>query len=92
MGYIEVFFFTTIFYSLYVQFHPSMGGIWLRRDEKNNLRFVPSNLGNLMSAPLKNKYFWSYNFLIINYIFLILASFSCFYVINNYNYKNGKYL
>lgn len=84
MGYIEVFFFTTIFYSLYVQFHPSMGGIWLRRDEKNNLRFVPSNLRNLMMAPLTNKYFWSYNFLIINYIFLILASFSTFYVINNY--------
>ena len=85
MEYGTLFLLVTLFFALYVQFHPSMGGIWLRPDMKNNLKFVPSNLFNLMISPLKNGFFWNYNLLIINYIFLLLSSFFVLYSIKNYN-------
>jgi hypothetical protein len=84
MEYKTLFFLVTLFFSLYVQFHPSMGGIWLRHDMENNLRFVPSNLFNLMISPLQKKFFWNYNLLIINYIFLLITSFFILYSIKIY--------
>lgn len=84
MEYITLFIIVTCFFTLYVQFDSSMGGIWLRRDEKNRIKFVPSNLFNLMISPLQKRFFWSYNFLIINYIFLLIFSFSILYSLKNY--------
>ncbi len=45
-------------FAYYVQFSPTMGHIWLRRDDKNQWVFVPANLWHLMCAPLHTVFFW----------------------------------
>lgn len=39
-------------WALFVQFAPSMGGVWLRMDDMNQWRFAPQNLVALAAKPL----------------------------------------
>lgn len=55
---------TTLGFALYVQFSPSMGGIWLRYDSEGNKVFTPGSLFRLMAEPLRlhnsvGRNFWS---------------------------------
>lgn len=50
--------FVLLCFASYVQFSPTMGHIWLRRNDKNKWVFVPHNLWNLMCAPLNNFFYW----------------------------------
>ena len=62
-----------IIYGLYVQYSPTMGGIWIRENSDGIKVFCPSNLLTLMYSPLIHGYFWSCDFLVINFwIYLIL--------------------
>ncbi len=65
--------FIFIVYSLYVQFSPSMGNIWLRPNENNTMVFCPINLINLIFQPFIKSYFWNYNFLPINFWFYLIC-------------------
>lgn len=54
----------TAAFAIYVEFAQGMGGIWIRRDCKNSLVFVPSNLLRLMIHPMcvwrdDARMFWS---------------------------------
>jgi hypothetical protein len=53
-------------FAAYVQFSPTMGHIWLRRNDENKWVFVPDNLWNLMCAPLNHLSFWYPSMWIIN--------------------------
>ncbi len=65
--------FVTIIFSLYVQFSPTMGNIWLRNDSENITRFYPMNLIRLMFYPFVESYFWQYSFLPINFwVYLVV--------------------
>ena len=44
---------TTLGFALYVQFSPSMGGIWLRYDSTGIKVFTPSSLFRLMAEPFR---------------------------------------
>jgi hypothetical protein len=69
----------TLGFAFYVQFSPSMGGIWIRVDERNVPVFVPENLVRLMAEPLRiwtplGRNFWTRTALWpINYPLWILA-------------------
>jgi hypothetical protein len=64
---------TIIIFSLYVQFSDSMGGIWIRKDSDNNNILCLNNLLILIFKPFTEWYFWSYNFLLINFwVYLII--------------------
>ncbi len=56
-----------VIFSLYVQFSPTMGNIWLRHNHENNLIFCPMNLVRLIFRPFIDGYFWRYEFLAINF-------------------------
>ena len=71
--------FVFIIFSLYVQFSDSMGGIWIRKDYNNQNIFCFNNLFILIFKPFTEWYFWSYNFLLINFwvyliVFLIIMN------------------
>ena len=75
---IEIFI-TIIIFSLYVQFSDSMGGIWIRKDSDNNNILCLNNLIILIFKPFTEWYFWSYDFLLINfwvYLIVILIIFN----------------
>jgi hypothetical protein len=62
-----------ILYSIYIQFSPSMGNIWIRQNHNNENILCLNNLLILIFKPLTEWYFWSINFLSINYwIYLII--------------------
>ena len=84
MGHLGVFIIVTILFSLYVEFHPSMGGIWIRPDSNNIKRIHLSSLFNLMISPLTKKYFWNYSLLSINYIFILILTFTTLYLKDSY--------
>jgi len=68
-----------VVFSLYVQFSPTMGNIWLRRDHENNTIFCPMNLIRLIFYPFIKSYFWHYNFLLINFWVYLVAYLIIFY-------------
>ena len=76
-----------IIFSLYVQFSDTMGGIWIRKDSNNINIFCIDNLFILIFKPFYEWYFWSYNFLLINFwvyliLFLIIMNSIKFYIIS----------
>jgi len=66
--------FIFILFSLYIQFSPTIGYIWLRPDSNNNLVFCPSNLFRFIIQPFINPHFWQYNLLDINFIVFLSIS------------------
>jgi hypothetical protein len=74
-----------IIYSLYIQFSPSIGNIWLRPDINNDIVFCPYNLFRYIIQPLVNPYFWKFNLLDLNLFFIIVIYFIIYHnFINNY--------
>ena len=64
---------STFLYALFVQFDPSMGNIWLRKNDENNTVFCPWNLLNLMIAPLKMCVMWKSGCWLINWFIWIIV-------------------
>ena len=62
-----------IIFSLYVQYSPTMGNIWLRTNAENEQIFCPMNLVELILAPFYRSYFWSYSLLPINFCIYLLV-------------------
>lgn len=59
-------------FSIYLELSPSMGNIWIRKDSKNNNIICLNNLLNIIIQPFYQWYFWSYQFISINFwIYLI---------------------
>ena len=72
-----------IIFALYVQFSKTMGNVWIRNDINNNKILCFNNLFLLIYKSLIQEYFWSFDFLFINYwIYLIII----FIIINSFNY------
>ena len=75
-NFIEGFIFQTIFFTLYVQFSPNMGNVWIRGG-----KFVPMNLINLMLHPFKIGDFWSLYTIDVNWFLssiIIGISWTCY--------------
>jgi len=73
-----------VIFSLYVQFSPTMGNIWLRNNHENNIMFCPMNLVRLIFRPFVDGYFWRYEFLAINFwVYLVV------YLVIIYNFIIG---
>jgi len=73
-----------VIFSLYVQFSPTMGNIWLRNNHENNIMFCPMNLVRLIFRPFVDGYFWRYEFLAINFwVYLVV------YLVIVYNFFIG---
>ena len=72
----SIYFYITLFiiWLLYLELNPSLGNIWLRPDENNNLVI---NIGFLFTEPLRNLLLWNYNFIDLNVYIIIL----CIYII-----------
>ena len=51
-------FFAAILFTLYVQFSPSMGNVWYRKDSDGNGFFSFEGLFDLIIFPLKNLQMW----------------------------------
>lgn len=80
LGHILIVF--TIF-SLYVQYSPTMGNIWLRTNSENEQVFCPMNLVELIFSPLYRSYFWHYSLLSINFCIYLLVYMLVYLVIYN---------
>ena len=66
---------STLLYAFFVQFDPSMGGIWLRKDDGNNTIFCPGNLIDLMLSPLEKLVMWKASVWPINwFVWLIIGA------------------
>ena len=59
---------SSLLYTIYVQFHSSMGGVWLRPNEDGGTVFCPMSLVKLMFAPVGNRRFWVREMLRVNWI------------------------
>ena len=46
------------YYACYVQFHPSIGNIWIRNNSENKRTLQMNNLFKLMQEPFYNNTFW----------------------------------
>ena len=68
----------TFVYSLYVQFSPSMGGIWFR-----NGHFVPKNLFRLMIYPFFSLDFWYPTMWIVNWPIVVSVFGGLFYYLGH---------
>jgi len=64
--------FIFILYSLYIEYSPSLGNIWLRPDHNNNIVFCPYNLLRFIIQPFFNPHFWQYNLLDINFLVFLI--------------------
>lgn len=68
-----------IIYSLYVQFSPTMGNIWLRTNAENVQEFCPMGLIELIFSPFYRSYFWHYSLLPINFLMHLLVYLIIYY-------------
>lgn len=70
----NIYFYITIFilWLIYLEINPSLGYIWLRPDENNNLVI---NIGFLFTEPLRNALLWNYNNIDLNVYIVILCMF-----------------
>ena len=68
-----------IIFSLYVQYSPTMGNIWLRTNSENEQVFCPMSLVDLIFSPLYRSYFWSYSLLPINFWVYLLVYLLVYY-------------
>ncbi len=73
------FFIVLIIYSLYVQFSPTMGNIWLRTNAENEQEFCPMSLIELICSPFYRPYFWHYSLLPINFWVYLLVYLVIYY-------------
>ena len=72
-----------IVFSLYVQYSPTMGNIWLRTNSENEQVFCPMSLVELILSPLYRSYFWHYSLLPINFCVYLLVYMLVYLVIYN---------
>ncbi len=77
-----------IVFSLYVQYSPTMGNIWLRTNSENEQVFCPMSLVELILSPLYRSYFWHYNLLPINFCMYLLVYLLVFYTVQYVKYIN----
>lgn len=71
-------------YSLYVQFSPSIGNIWLRPDSENKMQFQISGLLSLIYRPFYDKYFWHLKNWDLNWIIYLLGFNGTYFIIKNF--------
>ena len=81
----------TLGYMAYVQFSPTMGKIWYRKDSEGNGYFSFRGLFDLMVYPLVNIQMWKPNLWDINYFIWISVAIISQYLYKEYIY-NGKKL
>lgn len=74
-------FFGAILFALYVEFSPSMGNVWYRKDSDGIGFFSFGGLFDLIIFPLKNLQMWYPSMWDINFYIWIGVS----YIIFNYN-------
>ena len=79
------FIFIFILYSLYIQFSPGIGYIWLRPDSNNDLVFTPINLFRFIIQPFINQDFWRLDLLDMNFIIFLSI---CMIIYHNFIKKS----
>lgn len=67
--------FGTLSFALYVQFSPSMGNVWYRKDSDGNGFFSFGSLFDLIIFPLKNLQMWYLSMWDINFYIWILSAY-----------------
>ena len=62
----------TIYYIFYLEFSPSMGNIWIRKDDQGNKHICPYNIWILMIHPLYSGFMWLPSMWTINWFIMVL--------------------
>ena len=76
----------TVIYSMYLEFGPGLGGMWIRNKTGNGFFNVLNvfNLLQMMFRPLWDIRMWNKRFLDINWIFVLSVALILFTLIRRY--------
>ena len=74
-------FFSILFFLLYLELSPKIGGIWLRRNSNNDFVICFKGLCNFIMYPFKNIQMWYPENWDINFCMFILISTSVLFIV-----------